>query len=118
MAATQEPLLDEADVGALISPAAPAARPPAAQRRGASRQKQLNTLIRQKLLLKRREWGSLSGGVCGCPAFCPCALFCELLLPIGLILFLYWAQGKCTASGQCELVRTAGWGSHMPEHSV
>lgn len=106
----QQSLIDD-DINALTG-GRPGNR---ATRQRSGRKQQLDTLIRQKLLLKKREWGNLSGGCCGLPAFCPCSLFCELLLPIGLILFLYWAQGKCESSGQCELVRQAGWGADMPK---
>jgi hypothetical protein len=102
----------QADIGALDEPLIPLQ--PVARTGQIGRGKQLDTLIRQKFLLKKREWGQLSCGFCGCPAFCPCSLFCELLLPIGLVLFLWWAQGKCVDSGQCELVRPAGWGADMP----
>ena len=105
----------QADIGALDEVLIPS-KPVDAGKIG--RVKQLDTLIRQKFLLKKREWGQLSCGFCGCPAFCPCSLFCELLLPIGLVLVLWWAQGKCTDSGQCGLVRPAGWGAKMPEGDI
>jgi hypothetical protein len=52
------------------------------------------------------------------PPFCPLSLFCEVLLPIGLVLFLWWARDKCVSSGQCVRVTVAGWGGDVPPHST
>ena len=74
-------------------------------------------LLRKNALLKRREWGQLSCGICGLPPLCPFALFCEVLLPIGLVLFLWWARDKCVSSGQCVAITVEGWGGEVPPGS-
>ena len=71
-------------------------------------------LLYKNRLLKQREWGKLGMGCFGLPKWMPTSLFCELLLPLGLVGFLWWAHNKCTSSGQCTQVVVAGWGGKMP----
>lgn len=74
----------------------------------------VRALLHKNRLLKQRQWCSLSCGCCGLPPFFPTSLFCELLLPVGLVLFLWWARDKCVSSGQCVGITVAGWGGDVP----
>jgi hypothetical protein len=74
----------------------------------------VRALLHKNRLLKQRQWCSLSCGCCGCPPFFPVSLFCELLLPVALVLFLWWARDKCVSGGQCVDIKTAGWGGEVP----
>ncbi len=83
----------------------------------ASASANVRALLRKNRLLKQREWGQLSCGCCGLPPLIPFALFCEVLLPIGLVVFLWWARYKCVDSGQCVAITLEGWGGDVPPHS-
>lgn len=78
----------------------------------------VSALLRKNRLLKQREWGQLSCGCCGLPPLIPFALFCEVLLPIGLVAFLWWARYKCVDSGQCVSITLEGWGGDVPPRST
>jgi ATP-binding cassette subfamily A (ABC1) protein 3 len=77
----------------------------------------VRALLHKNRLLKQREWCSLSCGCCGLPPWAPLSLFCEVLLPIGLVLFLWWARNKCVSSGQCVGLVVGGWGAEMSDRA-
>jgi ABC-type Na+ transport system ATPase subunit NatA len=98
-----------------LAPVAPDGKP--GRSAGSSSSSSVMALLRKNRLLKQREWGQLSCGICGLPPLIPFALFCEVLLPIGLVVFLWWARYKCVDSGQCVAITLEGWGGDVPPHS-
>lgn len=79
-----------------------AAAPLASGRHGAA-------LLRKNTILKRRQWSAT------CCPLCPLAACCELVLPLLVLVLLWWAKSECLKGDQCNIPVRAGWGGQMPK---